>query len=217
MRYKGSVQERNGSWCYVVDLGRDSNGKRKQKRKSGFPTKDLAEKALLELNLKLKNKAKVQKVSKSDKLFLHDLPERIIEEIITKNINILENGMRIIGTQKKIENGVIDIIAKDRNNVLTIIEVKSYSSDGREIYQSIYYPSVFDETTRMIIIAPHYKESVYESLKEIHRNIRPIEIMKLYCNDNEFRIKPYKPEKSKSNKIYIHNHKSELQDGDSDE
>ena len=44
----GSVKREGNSWYYVFSLGKDSNGKRKQKKKRGFKTKKDAQKALTE-------------------------------------------------------------------------------------------------------------------------------------------------------------------------
>ncbi|WP_067924771.1 site-specific integrase [Alicyclobacillus shizuokensis] len=43
---KGHVRKRGSKWCFVIDVGRDENGKRIQKWFSGFDTKRAAEKAM---------------------------------------------------------------------------------------------------------------------------------------------------------------------------
>lgn len=43
---KGHVRKRGNKWCFVIDVGRDENGKRKQKWFSGYTTKKEAEKAM---------------------------------------------------------------------------------------------------------------------------------------------------------------------------
>ncbi|MBG9589523.1 site-specific integrase [Cytobacillus firmus] len=48
MTVSGSIGKGKTSWHYVIELGRDMNGKRKQKRKRGFKTKKEAQKALTE-------------------------------------------------------------------------------------------------------------------------------------------------------------------------
>lgn len=50
---RGHIAKRGSTWSIVVDIGRDENGKRKQKRFSGFKTKKDAEKALQEIIYKL--------------------------------------------------------------------------------------------------------------------------------------------------------------------
>lgn len=46
MTYTGSVRKEGSKWYYVIELGKDSNGKRKQKKKRGFKTKKDAQAAL---------------------------------------------------------------------------------------------------------------------------------------------------------------------------
>ncbi|MFZ3171924.1 MAG: site-specific integrase [Carboxydocellales bacterium] len=41
---RGCIRKRGKSWCIIVDIGHDENGKRKQKWFSGYPTKKEAEK-----------------------------------------------------------------------------------------------------------------------------------------------------------------------------
>lgn len=54
MNYTGSIRKDGTKWYYVIELGRDVKGKRKQKKKRGFNTKKEAQaaltKALHELN-----------------------------------------------------------------------------------------------------------------------------------------------------------------------
>lgn len=50
---RGHITKRGSTWSIIVDVGRDENGKRKQKRFSGFKTKKEAEKALQEIIYKL--------------------------------------------------------------------------------------------------------------------------------------------------------------------
>lgn len=52
---KGHIRKRGKKWCIVVDLGRDDNGKRKQKWISGFRTKREAEQELARVSNKINN------------------------------------------------------------------------------------------------------------------------------------------------------------------
>lgn len=51
---KGSIKKRGSTWYYIVDIGRDENGKRRQKTKGGFRTKKEAQEALAVLLADLK-------------------------------------------------------------------------------------------------------------------------------------------------------------------
>ena len=47
---RGHVQRRGKTWAYWVDIGRDpATGRRRQRTKSGFPTRKEAEQALAEM------------------------------------------------------------------------------------------------------------------------------------------------------------------------
>jgi integrase len=46
MQYTGSTGKESSKWYYVIELGKDSNGKRKQKKKRGFKTQKEAKVAL---------------------------------------------------------------------------------------------------------------------------------------------------------------------------
>lgn len=45
----GTIRKDGATWCYVVDVGKDANGKRLQKKKRGFRTKKEAQIALAEV------------------------------------------------------------------------------------------------------------------------------------------------------------------------
>lgn len=50
---RGHIRKRGSTYSIVVDIGRDENGKRKQKWYSGFKTKKEAEKALADIIAKI--------------------------------------------------------------------------------------------------------------------------------------------------------------------
>lgn len=45
----GTVKKDGATWCYIVDLGKDFSGRRRQKKKRGFRTKKEAQVALAEV------------------------------------------------------------------------------------------------------------------------------------------------------------------------
>ncbi|WP_243527033.1 endonuclease NucS domain-containing protein [Bacillus pseudomycoides] len=118
-------------------------------------------------------------------------PEALLEDIICDFIEIIEEGMTFIDRQHKVENGILDIIAKDKNGTKCIIELKVVADDKSLVWQSAYYPSCFNEDVRMITIAPNYSNRIYNALK----NIRNVE-MKVFGKDEngKFEIKDFKVE-----------------------
>lgn len=95
-------------------------------------------------------------------------PESLLEDILCDHIFIIEEGMSFIERQYRVENGIIDIIAKDENGTKCIIELKTVDDDKSLVWQSAYYPSCFNEDVRMITIAPNYSTRIYNALKNIN-------------------------------------------------
>jgi Holliday junction resolvase-like predicted endonuclease len=107
--------------------------------------------------------------------------EMKLEKDIIKNIEIIEKEMRIIDNQYEIKDGVIDILARDKNNTLCIIELKVVPNDEKLVFQSVYYPTQFNETVRMITIAPDYDYRIKAALQSLSY----VEMKKyIYNNDN---------------------------------
>ncbi|MBK5474361.1 DUF91 domain-containing protein [Bacillus sp. TH19] len=95
-------------------------------------------------------------------------PESLLEDILCDHIFVIEEGMSFIERQYRVGNGIIDIIAKDKNGTKCIIELKTVEDDKSLIWQSAYYPSCFNEDVRMITIAPNYSNRIYHALKNIN-------------------------------------------------
>lgn len=93
--------------------------------------------------------------------------EKDLEELIISNLEVIEADMRIIENQFEIKNGIIDILARDKDDKLTIIELKIKNDDKNLIYQCAYYPTQFNEDVRMITIAPSYKNNIFHSLNRL--------------------------------------------------
>jgi hypothetical protein len=105
--------------------------------------------------------------------------EKVLEGYIAHNIEIVETDMKLIDTQVKVKDGVIDILAKDKNGTSCIIELKVRSNDKNLIWQSAYYQSEMEEDVRVITIAPSYDEVISKALL----NIRNIEMKIFNLND----------------------------------
>ncbi|MGN4897787.1 endonuclease NucS domain-containing protein [Bacillus cereus group sp. MYBK14-3] len=110
-------------------------------------------------------------------------PESLLEDILCDHIFIIEEGMRFIERQHRVENGIIDIIASDKNGTKCIIELKTVEDDKSLAWQSAYYPSCFNEDVRMITIAPNYSNRIYNALK----NINNVE-MKVFSKDSNGKL-----------------------------
>lgn len=102
------------------------------------------------------------------------IDEDILEKYIYKNLEIIEEGLIPVKRQFIIRDGRIDILAKDKNNIYTIIELK-VENDTDLIFQCIHYSTQFKiekkvSKVRVITISPEYTYGVLNSLKHIHKN-----------------------------------------------
>ncbi|ELK46807.1 endonuclease NucS domain-containing protein [Halobacillus sp. BAB-2008] len=106
--------------------------------------------------------------------------EKVLESYIAHNIEIVETGMKLIDTQVKVKDGLIDVLAEDKNGTKCIMELKVRTNDKNLIWQSAYYQSEIAENIRVITIAPSYDEVISKALK----NVKNIE-MKIYSLDEK--------------------------------
>lgn len=106
---------------------------------------------------------------KSQNVFL--IEERDVEEYIKRNIEKVEKGMKYIDCQVSVECGRIDILAKDRDNVYVVIEIK-VEEDKEIIWQCMYYPDEIRkklniDKVRMITLCPNYETHILKVLRKI--------------------------------------------------
>ncbi|MCP3033143.1 endonuclease NucS [Halobacillus sp. A1] len=106
--------------------------------------------------------------------------EKVLESYIAHKIEIVETGMKLIDTQVTVKDGVIDILAEDKNGTTCIIELKVRTNDKNLIWQSAYYQSEIAEDVRVITIAPSYDEVISKALQ----NVKNIE-MKVFNLDEK--------------------------------
>lgn len=102
------------------------------------------------------------------------IDEDILEKYIYKNLHLIEDGLKPIKRQYIIRDGRIDILAKDKNDIYTIIELK-VEHDPDLIFQCIHYPTQLKlekklSNVRVITISPEYTYGILNSLKHIHKD-----------------------------------------------
>lgn len=121
--------------------------------------------------------------------------EELLELFLCEYTECIEEGMEFIANQHRVEGGIIDILAKDKNGVLCVIELKVVEDDKNIAWQSAYYPSCFNEEVRIITIAPNYSNRIYYAL----RNVSNVEI-KIFEKDENglFNIKDFEVEPTES-------------------
>ncbi|MDR4408203.1 DUF91 domain-containing protein [Bacillus anthracis] len=115
--------------------------------------------------------------------------EELLEDYLCEHIEVIEEGMKFLSRQDRIDYGVIDILAKDKNDTRCVIELKINEPDKNILWQSAYYPSYSkDEKIRMITIAPSYPPKIYNALL----NVKDVEMKVFFKNANGlFEIKDF--------------------------
>ena len=99
------------------------------------------------------------------------ISEKKLEKYMINNLDLIEEGLKYIGSQILLKNGRIDILAKDINNQYVIIELK-IKEDKNLIWQCISYPEQFKNlkkvnNVRMITLSSEYSNHILNSIKKI--------------------------------------------------
>lgn len=93
----------------------------------------------------------------SGNFYLH-ASEKDMQSAILFQPSLLEEGFRSIKAEKPVEPGFIDIIGVDKDNVLTIVEIKRSTATTEAVLQLQKYMNVFQNDSarrvRGILVAP---------------------------------------------------------------
>lgn len=98
--------------------------------------------------------------------------EKQLENFLKYNLNEIEDGLKLIDCQYPINFAFIDILAKDKEGNIVIIELK-ITDDERLPWQCIYYPKQYkkehpNENVRMISLCPGYSYYIKETLIDLN-------------------------------------------------
>lgn len=99
--------------------------------------------------------------------------EAEVRDLIAANLQLFEKGLTFVDKEHYLPNGVgtrgfIDILAKDKNNKLVVIEVKKSDSTAREALHEVFKYlegvklnlGLKDEEIRLIIISTNWRELI---------------------------------------------------------
>lgn len=101
------------------------------------------------------------------------LTEKSLEDYLSNNLNKIERGLTFISRQVRLPQGRIDILAKDKDGRVVIIELKT-EEDKDILWQSTYYKEEIgkkygQENVRMLVMAPKFSSSIKKMLKTISK------------------------------------------------
>lgn len=106
----------------------------------------------------------------SGEFYLH-ASEKDMQEAILIQPDLLEKGFRPIKAEKPVEPGFIDIMGVDKDNILTIVEIKRNPATREAVLQLQKYMAVFmnDSSRRVrgILVAPGLVKGVQELLAKL--------------------------------------------------
>ncbi len=101
------------------------------------------------------------------------IPERLIEEALARNLEVIEKGLRLVGKQGVNRSNIlvylpdagrVDILARDKYGVPVVIGVKSGVADDSAFAQIVAYMSVLKQrgntSPRGIIVAEEFAEKL---------------------------------------------------------
>ncbi|MDH5704070.1 MAG: endonuclease NucS, partial [Aigarchaeota archaeon] len=92
--------------------------------------------------------------------------------------SILEEGFRPITAEKPVEPGFIDILGVDRNNTLTVVEIKRKAATKEAVKQLKRYMDVFmvepGRQVRGILVAPELASGAQRLLASLGLEYKPL-------------------------------------------
>jgi hypothetical protein len=97
--------------------------------------------------------------------------ERDMQEAILAQPHLLEEGFRPMTAERPVEPGFIDILGVDRDNVLTIVEIKRNTATNDAVLQLKKYVDVYhadeEKKIRGILVAPELAKGAQSLLASL--------------------------------------------------
>ena len=116
-------------------------------------------------------------LSDSGEFYLH-ASEWDMQRAILAEPSILEEGFRPISSERPVESGFIDILGVDRDNVLTIVELKRKPATKEDVLQLKKYMDVFlaEDCRRIrgILVAPELARGSQQMLASLGLEFVPL-------------------------------------------
>lgn len=67
------------------------------------------------------------------------ISERILEDVLEQNLNVLEEGLTLVGRQYRTSTGPIDLLCKDSNDNFVVVELKKGRAADKAVGQTLRY------------------------------------------------------------------------------
>lgn len=118
------------------------------------------------------------------------ITENDLRDYLMYHLDLLEDGLTLIDKEVPAKEGRIDILARDKDENITILELK-VEPDKKLIWQCMYYPDIISkkyQTTnkiRTIVVCPEYPDYLLSVL----RKIPDIELFQYRVISNNHQIK----------------------------
>jgi len=109
-----------------------------------------------------------------------EIPERLIEESLARNLEVIEEGLKLVGRQVHLpDTGRVDILAYDKRGSPVVIEMKGGIADDSTLAQLLAYMSKIKEkegkTPRGIIVAEGFTKKLRHAV-ELLNNVKLVRI-----------------------------------------
>ena len=107
-----------------------------------------------------------------DTLNVKIITENNLRDYLYNHLSLIEEGLTPLGKEIPAQEGRIDILARDKNGNIVILELKT-EIDKRLIWQCLYYPEIIKnqyqtkEKIRCIAVCPEYPDYLLVVLRKL--------------------------------------------------
>lgn len=130
-----------------------------------------------------------------------EIEEKRLEEILYKNPEYLEEGLKPVGRQFPTDSGPLDLLYVDENNVLVVVELKNEENDyqllqalryydyiSEHIYELVHHFKnrdipISDKNPRLMLVAPSFSDTLKKAAKYLGIKIELKEYIAVKISD----------------------------------
>lgn len=110
--------------------------------------------------------------------------EEVMRDIIAENPQLLEDGLEVLGVEKPVGDGRVDIYAVDKSGRHVLIELKRVTATREAAIQLYKYVEIFKREhgliPRGILVAPSFSPSALETLLRLGLEYRYVDLRKIW-------------------------------------